>query len=106
VVSTNEDFRFGLFDTSQTTTANGNVVDVNTTSFDLLAFHVTGGAFGGTAGPVAGSSNTGDANNGIDISNVTITFGGGNAVLLGDVNLNGVVDFSDISPFIALLSGA
>ena len=28
--SFNEDFRFGLFDTSQTTLANGNVVDVNT----------------------------------------------------------------------------
>jgi len=29
-LSLNEDFRFGLFDTSQTTLANGNVVDVNT----------------------------------------------------------------------------
>ena len=49
-------------------------VGVNTTTFDLLTFHATSGAFGGNDGPIAGSSNTGEANNGIDISNVSVTF--------------------------------
>ena len=38
-----------------------------------------------------------------------VAFGGlvsGTGVLLGDVNMDGVVDFFDISPFIALLSGS
>jgi poly(beta-D-mannuronate) lyase len=83
----------------------GNQVGVNTTTFDMLAFHATSGAFGGTDGPASGSSSTGDANNGIDISNVTITFENQSTpVLLGDVNLDGSVDFLDISPFIAVLS--
>ncbi|MEO0514263.1 MAG: PEP-CTERM sorting domain-containing protein [Planctomycetota bacterium] len=52
----------------------GTSIGVNTTTFDLLAFHATSGAFGGTGGIAPGSSNTGEANNGIDISNVTVTF--------------------------------
>lgn len=82
----------------------GNI-GVNTTTFDLLAFHATSGAFGGTNGPVAGSNNTGEANNGIDISNVTVTFTEAPAaVLKGDVNLDGNITFLDINPFIVLLS--
>jgi len=52
----------------------GTEVGVNTTTFDLLGFHATSGAFGGTVGPTAGSSSTGEANNGIDISNITVDF--------------------------------
>lgn len=53
----------------------GTEVGVNTTTFDLLGFHATSGAFGGTDNPmIPGGSSTGDANNGIDISNVTISF--------------------------------
>jgi hypothetical protein len=53
-----------------------------------------------------GSSAVGEANNGIDISNVTITFVDSTdaGVLKGDVNLDGSVTFLDISPFIMLLS--
>ena len=53
----------------------GTEVGVNTTTFDLLGFHATSGAFGGTDNPgIPGSSSTGEANNGIDISNVRIEF--------------------------------
>ncbi|MEM7626730.1 MAG: PEP-CTERM sorting domain-containing protein [Planctomycetota bacterium] len=53
----------------------GTSIGVNTTTFDLLAFHATSGAFGGTDNPaIPGSSNVGEANNGIDISNVFIEF--------------------------------
>ena len=83
----------------------GVEVGVNTTTFDLLAFHATSGAFGGTDGPSPGSSNTGEANNGIDISSIMITFASANDVLLGDTNLDGIVNFLDISPFISILSG-
>ena len=84
----------------------GVSVGVNTTSFDMFALGVTTGAFGGTVGPTVGSSTVGEANNGIDISNVTITFTSASApVLLGDVNLSGTVDFLDITPFIGVLSG-
>ncbi len=83
----------------------GNI-GVNTATFDMLALSATSGAFGGTNGPVAGSNAVGEANNGIDISNVTIVFtdsttGG---VLKGDVDLNGEVTFLDINPFIGVLS--
>ena len=39
----------------------------------------------------------------IDNGNVILVLT--DAILLGDVNLNGTVDFFDISPFISLLSG-
>ena len=84
----------------------GSQVGVNTTTFDLLAFHSTSGAFGGTVGPAPGSSSTGDPNNGIDISNVTISFEGAGAFLLGDINRDGVVNFLDINPFIVLLTNS
>ena len=83
----------------------GVQVGVNTTTFNLLAFHATSGAFGGTDGPSPGSSNTGEANNGIDISSIMITFASANDVLLGDTNLDGIVNFLDISPFISILAG-
>ena len=84
----------------------GTQIGVNTTTFDMLAFHSTSGAFGGTVGPAAGSSSTGEANNGIDISNVTITFDSADnsPMLKGDVNLDGFVNFLDIAPFIGLLT--
>ena len=84
----------------------GVSVGVNTTTFDMFALHATTGAFGGTVGPTAGSSAVGEANNGIDISNVTITFtDGGMAPIKGDVDTSGTVDFADIGPFIAVLQG-
>ena len=39
------------------------------------------------------------------VSALQLTAVGGDAVLRGDVNLSGAVDFSDIAPFIAVLSG-
>ena len=83
----------------------GVEVGVNTTTFDLLAFHATSGAFGGTDGPAPGSSSTGEANNGVDISSIMITFASANDLLIGDTNLDGIVNFLDISPFISILSG-
>ena len=82
----------------------GNV-GVNTTTFDLIAFNATSGAFGGTDGPTPGSSNTGEPNNGIDISNVTITFetAAFPTVLRGDADVDGDVDFADIPVFISFL---
>ena len=74
-------------------------VGVNTNTFDLLVFYVSSGAFGGTDGPVPGSSNVGEANNGIDISNVRIIFST-DQILLGDVNRDGVASFLDIIPFL------
>jgi len=52
------------------------------------------------------SNDPGDPSNGIDITNVTINFAtlAAPAVLLGDVNLDGVVNFSDIPAFIAVLA--
>ena len=99
-----------LFDSLTTTVSIADIpgaqVGVNTTTFDLLAFNATSGAFGGTDNPaIPGSSTVGEANNGIDISNVTITFGDVDPVLLGDVNLDGVVNFFDIAPFIGILTG-
>ena len=79
---------------------------MNTTTFDMLAFHSSSGAFGGTVGPTAGSSSTGQPNNGIDISNVSIIFEGVGTFLLGDINQDGLVNFLDISPFIAVLSAS
>lgn len=52
----------------------GVSVGVNTNTFDLIAFHATTGAFGGTVGPTSGSSTVGEDNNGIDITNIAITF--------------------------------
>ena len=77
---------------------------VNTNTFDLLVFSATTGAFGGTDGPLPGSSTVGEPNNGIDISNVEITFTSPNTnPQKGDVDGDGDVDFSDIPPFIAAL---
>ena len=94
-----------LDDAAAVPPVSGNV-GVNTTTFDMLAFHATSGAFGGTddaANP--GSSLTGEDNNGIDISNITIVFTDSNSgVLKGDVNLDGSVTFLDINPFIGVLS--
>lgn len=69
----------GAFTDSHTDTVSiadiaATSIGVNTTTFDMLAFHATSGAFGGTDGPDAGSSAVGEANNGIDISNVTVNF--------------------------------
>ena len=83
----------------------GEEVGVNTTTFDMFALGTTSGAFGGTDGPVMGSSTVGEPNNGIDISNVTITFEEASTALKGDVNMSGMVDFADIGPFIAVLQG-
>ncbi len=76
----------------------GGRIGVNTTSFDLIAFHATGGAFGG-------SNVRGEPDNGIDISNVTITFLDMSDMdtLKGDVDLNGFVEFADIPAFIQVL---
>lgn len=83
----------------------GVSVGVNTNTFDLIAFHATSGAFGGTVGPTMGSSTVGEDNNGIDITNVTITFTDISEmdVLKGDVDLDGDVDFDDIPAFISVL---
>ena len=40
----------------------------------------------------------------VNLRGVALRFRDGTAVLLGDVDLSGAVDFADISPFIALLS--
>ena len=54
---------------------SGDAAGINTNTFDLIAFSATSGAFGGTDDPAnPGGSSTGDPNNGIDISNVTIEF--------------------------------
>ena len=73
-------------------------IGVNTLSFDFLGISATSGAFG--------SNNViGEPDNGISISNVTITsIIGGGVVLLGDANCDGAINFDDIGPFIALLS--
>jgi len=91
-----------------TGTETNREIGTNTTTFDMLAFGVTTGAFGGTVGPTVGSSNVGEDNNGIDISNVTVTFTDASmtdTLIKGDVNMSGMVDFSDIAPFIAVLQG-
>ena len=75
-------------------------IGVNTLSFDFLGISATSSAFG--------TSNTvGDPDNGIDISNVTITavnVGDDTDVLLGDADCNNDVNFLDIGPFVALLA--
>ncbi len=83
----------------------GVSVGVNTTTFDLVAFHATSGAFGGTVGPTLGSSTVGEDNNGIDITNINITFTEVSSALKGDVDLSGIVDFADIPAFISVLQG-
>jgi len=81
--------------TGMVTGTNSNrEIGANTTTFDMLALGVTTGAFGGTVGPTPGSSTVGEANNGIDISNVTITYFDAdgvvmNPVIKGDVNMSG-----------------
>ncbi len=104
IAAANNAFNASHTDTVSIADTPGSVVGVNTTTFNLLAFHSTSGAFGGTDGPASGSSSTGDANNGIDISNVTITLEGALDYLLGDINRDGFVSFLDISPFIGLLT--
>jgi len=49
------------------------------------------------------ASNLSGANAGVGIERILLTLGGATP-LLGDVNLDGTVDFLDISPFIVLLS--
>ena len=101
----------GTFVDSVTRTASiaditGMEVGVNTTTFDMFALGTTSGAFGGTDGPVMGSSAVGEANNGIDISNVTITFTDISEMgtpIKGDVDMSGMVDFDDIPAFISVL---
>ncbi len=61
-------------DTVSIADVTGTQVGVNTTTFDLIGFNVTSGAFGGTVGPTPGSSTVGEANNGIDISRVQVQF--------------------------------
>ena len=70
-----------------------------TLEFGTLALGASSEAFGLSNDP-------GDPSNGIDITNVTINFAtlAAPAVLLGDVNLDGVVNFSDIPAFIAVLA--
>ena len=70
-----------------------------TLEFGTLALGASSEAFGLSNDP-------GDPSNGIDITNVTINFVtlAAPAVLLGDVNLDGVVNFSDIPAFIAVLA--
>ena len=104
IAAANNAFNASHSDTVSIADIPGTEVGVNTTTFDLLAFQASSGAFGGTDGPASGSSSTGNANNGIDISNVTIIFDGAGAFLLGDINLDGVVSFLDINPFIGLLT--
>ncbi len=69
-----------------------------TLEFGTLALGASSEAFGLSNDP-------GDPSNGIDISNVTITFGNASAptTLKGDVDLDGAVNFLDIAPFIAIL---
>ena len=50
--------------------------------------------------------NTNGGSEVLAIDNVSVTSGGGDGVLKGDVNLDGAVDFFDIQPFIDQLSGA
>ena len=104
IAAANNAFNASHSDTVSIADIPGTEVGVNTTTFDLLAFQASSGAFGGTDGPASGSSSTGNANNGIDISNVTIIFDGAGAFLLGDINLDGVVSFLNINPFIGLLT--
>jgi len=81
-------------------------VGVNTTSFDLIAFSATSGAWGGTVGPTLGSSAPGEDNNGIDITNITVEFTDISEMgtpIKGDVNMSGEVTFADIPPFILAL---
>ena len=73
---------------------------MNTLTFDFLGISATGGAFG--VFDVAGV--VGKADNGVDITNVTISSLIESEFLLGDVNMDGAVDFLDIAPFITLLS--
>ena len=99
----------GAFDDSFTRTIPiaddpGVSVGVNTNSFDLIAFHATSGAFGGTVGPTMGSSTVGEDNNGIDITNINITFTEASvAPLKGDCDMDGDIDFDDIPAFITIL---
>ena len=84
------------FDT--TTTADGALA-LNSLTLDLsdplLEGQILQFGFRNTAGGFNGSA--------VDYDNVTLTVGSG--VLLGDVDMDGFVNFSDIAPFIALLSG-
>ena len=68
----------------------------------MLGIYASSGAFGT-------NNQVGDSNNGIDISNVTITraFTDPNVgCVLGDVNLSGQVDFNDIPEFVSVLLGS
>ena len=84
-----------VFDT--TATADGALA-VNSLTLDLsdplLEGQILQFGFRNTAGGFNGSA--------VDYDNVTLTVGSG--VLLGDVSLDGRVDFLDIAPFISVLS--
>jgi poly(beta-D-mannuronate) lyase len=86
--------------TNGATIGSFSTTDSNPLSFDfgLLGVSATSDAFGSASTP-----DTPD--NGIDISNVTITFdtAATPAPLKGDVDLSSVVDFADIPAFITVL---
>ena len=80
---------------------SGGEIGVNTLSFDMLGIYASSSAFGS-------SNSVGNSDNGIDISNVTITKTSDSIidepVILGDANCDGTVNFSDIAAFIGFLS--
>jgi len=97
-----------LFDDMGVMLGDGETIGVNTLSFDMVSFHASSGAFGTSTLDEAGETQVipGEPNNGIDISNITLTAvtTGDDAGLLGDVNLDGMVTFADIQPFIDILA--
>ena len=100
VISTHTDMLF-VDDQFDPVTNESIEIGVNTLSFDFLGISATSSAFGM-------STAIGDPDNGITISNVTITainVGDDVEVLRGDANCDNEVNFADIAPFIAFLSG-
>ena len=87
-----------VFDT--TTTADGALA-INSLTLDLsdplLEGQLLQFGFRNTAGGFNGSA--------VDYDNVSLTVNSVPECLLGDVDLSGEVDFSDIAPFIGVLSG-
>jgi hypothetical protein len=64
------------------------------------------GAFTATAATETFTLSVPDGQGGLQINAVQVRNVGGSAVILGDVNLDGVVNFLDITPFIGILSGS